>query len=107
MQADQDDSTDRASQPLTSQASGLHNPPPWLRDQVVAYVASVETNPDDPLPFRDNPQPGAPANIETTVWALSALRQVGAQDTIERARPPGTEGTARRLQPRPGHVRAE
>lgn len=72
---------------LTSQANGLQNPPPWLRDQVVRYVASVETPPDDPLPFSDNPQPGAPANIETTVWALSCLRQVGAQDVIDRARP--------------------
>lgn len=73
--------------PLISQATGLHNPPPWLRDQVVGYVASVETQPGDPLPFRDNPQPGAPADIETTVWALAALRQVGAQDAIDRARP--------------------
>lgn len=88
MQADQDDSTDRASpSPLVSQSSGLHSPPPWLRDQVVSYVASVEAPPDDPLPFRDNPRPGAPANIETTVWALSALRQVGAQGAIDRARP--------------------
>ena len=31
--------------------------------------------------------PGASANIETTVWALSALRQVGAQDAIYRVRP--------------------
>lgn len=73
--------------PLTSQASGLRSPPPWLRDRVVDYVASVETQPNDPLPFRDNPQPGAPANIETTVWALSALRQVGAQDVIDGTRP--------------------
>ena len=88
MQADHDDSTDRASPPpLVPQSSGLHNPPPWLRDQVVSYVASVEASPDDPLPFRDNPRPGAPANIETTVWALSCLRQVGAQDAIDRARP--------------------
>lgn len=72
--------------PLISQASGLRSPPPWLRDRVVRYVASVETSPDDPLPFRDNPQPGAPANIETTVWALSCLRQVGARDAIDRAR---------------------
>lgn len=72
---------------LISQATGLHKPPSWLRDQVVRYVASVETDPDDPLPFRDNPDPGAPADIETTVWALSALRQVGAQDAIDRARP--------------------
>ena len=73
--------------PLISQSSGLHNPPSWLRDQVVRYVASVETPPDDPLPFRDNPQPGAPADIETTVWALSSLRQVGAQDAVDLARP--------------------
>ena len=73
--------------PLTSQASGLHNPPTWLRDRVVRYVAAVETPANDPLPFRDNPQPGAPADIETTVWALVALRHVGAQDAIERVRP--------------------
>ena len=73
--------------PLISQASGLHNPPSWLRDQVVRYVARVETRADAPLPFRDSPHPGAPADIETTVWALSALRQVGAEDVIERARP--------------------
>ena len=72
--------------PLTSQASGLHSPPPWLRDQVVRCVTSVETHPDDALPFRENPQPGAPADIETTVWALSALRQAGAEDAIDRAR---------------------
>ncbi len=76
-----------AQPPLISQATGLHNPPPWLRDRVVRYVTSVETSPDDDLPFRDNPQPGAPANIETTVWALSCLRQVGAQDAIDGARP--------------------
>ncbi len=87
MQADQDDSTDRASPPpLISQSDGLHNPPPWLRDRVVGYVASVEAQPNNLLPFRDNPQPGAPANIETTVWALAALRQVGAQDVIDGAR---------------------
>jgi len=86
--ADQDDSSDRASPPpLISQSSGLHNPPSWLRDRIVSYVARVETNLDDSLPFRDNPRPGAPANIETTVWALSALRQVGAQDAIDRVRP--------------------
>ena len=88
MQGDQDDSSDRASPPaLISQASGLHNPPSWLHDQVVSYVTSVETSAADPLPFRDNPDPGAPADIETTVWALSALRQVGAQDAIDRVRP--------------------
>ena len=88
MQAGNDGSTDRTSQPrLISQAAGLHTPPPWLRDRVVRYVASVEAQPDEPLPFLDNPQPGAPADIETTVWALSALRQVGAPDAIDRARP--------------------
>ena len=88
MQGDQDDSSDRASPPaLISQANGLHSPPSWLRDRVVSYVTSVETSAADPLPFRDNPDPGAPANIETTVWALSALRQVGAQDAIDRVRP--------------------
>lgn len=88
VQADQDDSTDRASPPpLISQSDGLYNPPPWLRDQVLRYVARVEAPLDDPLPFRDNPQHGAPANIETTVWALSTLRQVGAQEAIDRARP--------------------
>ena len=46
-----------------------------------------KTRTDAPLPFRDNPQPRAPADIETTVWALAALRQVGAEDVIERARP--------------------
>ena len=76
-----------ATPPLTSQAEGLHNPPSWLRDQVVRYVARVETRADAPLPFRDNPQPGAPADIETTVWALAALRQVGADEALERARP--------------------
>lgn len=75
------------SVPLTSQATGLRTPPTWLRDRVVGYVASVETHPDNALPFHENPQPGAPADIETTVWALSALRQVGAQDAIDRARP--------------------
>ena len=50
-------------------------------------MASVEAHADDLLPFRDNPQPGAPADIETTVWALVALRQVGAQDAIDRAHP--------------------
>ena len=69
--------------PLTSQANGLHSPPYCLRDRVVSYVARVETNLDESLPFRDNPRPGAPADIETTVWALSALRQVGAQDAID------------------------
>ena len=73
--------------PLISQAIGLHNPPPWLRNRVVGYVTSVETHPDHALPFRDNPRPGAPADIETTVWVLSALRQVGAEDVIECARP--------------------
>ena len=73
--------------PLISQAVGLHNPPSWLRGRVVDYVASVETPPDASLPFQDNPQPGAPADIETTVWALSALRQVGARDAIDLARP--------------------
>ena len=73
--------------PLISQSAGLHNPPAWLRQRVVGYVARVEAQPVDPLPFRDNPQPGAPADIETTVWALSALRQVGAEDVIDRARP--------------------
>ena len=88
MQMGADDATDWAAQPpLISQAGGLHNPPSWLRDQVVRYVARVETRTDAPLPFRDNPQPGAPADIETTVWALAALRQVGAEDVIERARP--------------------
>ena len=88
MQMGADDATDWAAQPpLISQADGLHNPPSWLRDQVVRYVARVETRTDAPLPFRDNPQPGAPADIETTVWALAALRQVGAEDVIERARP--------------------
>ena len=72
---------------LISQSDGLQNPPFWLQNQVIRYVASVETDPDDVLPFRDNPQPGAPADIETTVWALSALRQVGAQDAIDRVRP--------------------
>ena len=88
MQMGADDATDWAAQPpLISQAGGLHNPPSWLRDRVVGYVTSVETHPDHSLPFRDNPRPGAPADIETTVWALSALRQVGAEDAIERARP--------------------
>ena len=73
--------------PLISQAAGLNNPPLWLRDRAVRYVARVEVRSDDALPFRDNPQPGAPADIETTVWALSALRQVGARDEIDRARP--------------------
>ena len=73
--------------PLTSQATGLHNPPAWLQERVVCYVASVEAPPGDPLPFRENPQSGAPADIETTVWALVALRHVGAEDAIERARP--------------------
>ena len=73
--------------PLISQADGLHNPPSWLRDQVVRYVARVETRTDAPLPFRDNPQPGAPADIETTVWALAALRQVGAEVDLDRVRP--------------------
>ena len=72
---------------LTSQADGLRNPPTWLRERVVRYVASVETQPDDPLPFCENPQSGTPADIETTVWALVALRQVGAEDEIECARP--------------------
>ena len=76
-----------APSPLISLAGGLHGPPPWLRDRVVGYLTSVETHPDDDLPFRDNPRPGAPADIETTVWALAALRQVGAEDAIERARP--------------------
>jgi len=89
VQADQDDSTDRASPPpLISQSDGLHNPPPWLRDRVVGYVAIVAAQPNNLLPFRDNPQPGAPANIETTVSALAALRQVGAQDVTDGARPP-------------------
>ena len=88
MSADSDGSTDRTGQPpLISQADGLHSPPKWLRERVVRYVAAVETHPDDPLPFRENPQPGAPADIETTVWALVALRQVGAEAAIERARP--------------------
>ena len=83
--------------PLISQADGLHNPPSWLRDQVVRYVARVETRTDAPLPFRDNPRPGAPADIETTVWALSALRQVGAEDAIERAHPRALAALARGL----------
>ena len=88
LHADEDDTTGGVLEPpLTSQATGLQSPPPWLRDQVVRYVAAVETPANDPLPFRDNPQPGAPADIETTVWALAALRQVGAQEAIERARP--------------------
>ena len=88
MSADSDGSTDRTGRPpLISQADGLHNPPTWMRDRVVRYVAAVETHQDDPLPFRDNPRPGAPADIETTVWALVALRQVGAEDAIKRARP--------------------
>ena len=37
-------------------------------------------------PSRDNPQPGAPADIETTVWALAALRQVGAEVELDRVR---------------------
>ena len=72
--------------PLISLAGGLHGPPLWLRDRVVGYLTSVETHPDEALPFRDNPRPGAPADVETTVWALAALRQVGAEDAIERAR---------------------
>lgn len=76
-----------ATLPLISQTAGLHSPPPWLRDRVVGYVARVEAPPDEPLPYRDNPQPGAPADIETTVWALAALRQVGAEDALSRARP--------------------
>lgn len=88
MHDDAVDTTDGvAGTPLISQANGLHSPPLWLRERVVGYVASVETQPDAPLPFRDNPRPGAPADIETTVWALSALRQVGAQDAIDGARP--------------------
>ena len=88
MPAGAHDTTDGAGQPpLTSQAGGLCNPPTWLRDRVVAYVARVETDPDEALPFRDNPRPGAPADIETTVWALAALRQVGAEDALDRARP--------------------
>ena len=77
--------------PLTSQTNGLRRPPAWLRERVVRYVASVEAPPGDPLPFRESPQAGAPANIETTVWALVALRQVGAEDAIGRARPRALE----------------
>lgn len=88
MPADMVDLADRGAQsPLITQSDCLHNPPTWLRDRVVRYVASVEAPPGDPLPFRENPQAGAPADIETTVWALVALRQVGAEDAIERARP--------------------
>lgn len=87
MPADMDGLADRSAQsPLIRQADGLHNPPRWLRDQVVGYVASVEAPPGDPLPFRENPQAGASADIETTVWALVALRQVGAEDAIESVR---------------------
>lgn len=92
MPADMDGLSDRGTRsPLITQSDGLHNPPRWLRDQVVRYVASVEAPPGDPLPFRENPQAGAPANIETTVWALVALRQVAAEDAIERARPRALE----------------
>ncbi len=88
MQADSDGSTDWSGIPrLTSQATGLHNPPAWLRDQVVRYVARVEAPAGDSLPFRENPESGAPADIETTIWALVALRQVGAEDAIARVRP--------------------
>ena len=88
MHAGADDTTDGAAQPpLISQAGGLLNPPLWLRDRVVQYVAQVEADPNEALPFCDNPQPGAPADIETTVWALAALRQVGAEDAIDRAHP--------------------
>ncbi len=88
MPANTDGLADRGAQsPLITQSDGLHNPPRWLRDQVVRYVASVEAPPGDPLPFRENPQAGASTDIETTVWALVALRQVGAEDVIERARP--------------------
>ena len=87
MPADMDGLADRSDQsPLITQAGGLHNPPRWLRDQVVGYVASVEAPPGDQLPFRENPQAGASADIETTVWALVALRQVGAEDAIESVR---------------------
>ncbi len=87
MPANTDGLADRGAQsPLITQSDGLHNPPRWLRDQVVRYVASVVAPLGDQLPFRDNPQAGASANIETTVWALVALRQVGAEDAVESVR---------------------
>ena len=89
MQGDQDDSSDRASPPpLISQASGLHSPAVLAarpgrqlrgqgrneRSTTHCHSATIRV-------------PGAPADIETTVWALSALRQVGARDAIDRVRP--------------------
>ena len=67
------------SMPLVA---GLQDPPTWLCDRVTTYIESVAATTGHGEPFREGRHQETSSGVETTVWALAALHQVGARAVI-------------------------